>query len=296
MECQKTNCPKLTGSLPWVYHRSRLASYWPQWLALTLAWSFQHRTSRHYRTFSIPKGNGVRRIDAPRVALKVVQKWLAVQFQRHYLPRAHVFGFVPDRSHVHAASRHCNAKWVMSLDIRNFFQSTPENLVRGSLVQLGYGSNAATLLASLTCLRGALAQGAPTSPVLSNLCFQVLDGKLEKLASDLNVRVTRYADDIVFSGQHAFPEAIKDRAIDLFRIGPWQLAEEKVQITTPPRRLKVHGLLVHGDHVRLTKGYRNRLRAFRHLAAVGQVREEDLSKIRGHISYGDFVARLAESE
>src|SRR4051812_44647020 len=41
-----------------------------------LVWSFANRSHRHYRTFTIPKGHGHRTITAPRVALKVLQKWL----------------------------------------------------------------------------------------------------------------------------------------------------------------------------------------------------------------------------
>ena len=41
-----------------------------------LIWSMENRTQRYYRSFTIPKGQTVRRIDAPKVALKIIQKWL----------------------------------------------------------------------------------------------------------------------------------------------------------------------------------------------------------------------------
>ena len=89
-----------------------------------IVWSMQNRPLRYYRSFRIPKGNGEREIDAPRVLLKIIQKWLSVQLARAYAPPVHVYGFVPNRSHIDAATVHCGARWVFSLDIANFFPST----------------------------------------------------------------------------------------------------------------------------------------------------------------------------
>lgn len=222
-----------------------------------LIWSFIYRPNRHYRYFAIPKGKKVRHIHAPRVALKVIQKWISVQIQKRYVPPEHVFGFVPERSHAHAASRHCGADWVMSMDIRDFFQTTSQSAVCEAFHRLGYEASAASLLSTITCLNGALAQGSPASPVLSNLCFSSIDEKLEHLAIAYGANLTRYADDITFSGKGSFPAELKLLVRDTIQQSIWKVAEEKTNIAIAPHRLKVHGLLVHGDRIRLTKGYRN---------------------------------------
>lgn len=254
-----------------------------------LVWSFESRPHRHYRSFSIPKGRGSRRIDAPRVALKAVQKWLSVQLERCFVPPNHVYGFVPGRSHIDAARQHCGAEWVLSFDITNFFQSTPRQLVATSLVEMGFPDQGAALLARLACLGDFLAQGAPSSPVLSNICFRGTDSALAELADSFDVRLTRYADDIVFSGTSTFPQPLLAAASALFQEGPWRLSSAKTHLAVSPHRLKVHGLLVHGPNVRLTKGYRNRLRAYRHLLQKGSIRENDRPKILGHLNYGNQV-------
>ena len=42
---------------------------------------------------------------------------------------------------------------------------------------------------------------------------------------------------------------------------------------------------------RLTKGYRNRLRAFKHLLEIGRISENDRSKVAGHLSYAQSVEK-----
>lgn len=258
-----------------------------------LVWSLSNKTEKYYRSFTIPKGRGVRRIDAPKVALKIIQTWLSVHLQRAFVPFDHVYGFVTGRSHVEAAARHCNARWVFSVDIKNFFPTTPLALVITKLQSKGYNQEGAELLGRPACYRGALAQGAPSSPVLSNICFEEVDRALVELAEKYKLRLTRYADDIVFSGLDKYPENLPQEVATLFTDEPWQLAEQKTHFAELPNRLKVHGMLVHGPIVRLTKGYRNKLRAYQHLIENGQIQKHDLQKIKGHIGYGEFVKNFA---
>jgi len=255
-----------------------------------------NRQARHYRTFEIPKGTGLRSITAPRVALKVIQKWLSVRLQAIYQRPAHVFGFIPGLSHIDAAARHLNASWVLNFDIENFFPSTPELLVQGSLRQIGYAETGAALVARLACFQRHLAQGAPTSPVLSNIAFQQMDIQLSALAAKHQLRLSRYADDIVLSGTSQMPATLVDDVRVLFLQTPWRLAEQKTHLAVLPTRLKVHGLLVHGDQVRLTKGYRNKLRAFKYLHEKGAIHHDHLARIRGHLSYASAVERWSADE
>lgn len=260
-----------------------------------LVWSMRHRPQRYYRYFSIPKGNARRYIDAPRVLLKIIQKWVSVHLERAYAPPAHVYGFVSGRSHIDAAAVHCGARWVFSADIQDFFPSTRSTQVFQALNKLGFDLQSADLLSQLMCLRQALAQGAPTSPVVSNLCMAEVDGELAGLASRHGLRLTRYADDIVFSGSADAPVNLEDEVRAIFALTPWVLADKKVSLDVAPARLKVHGLLVHGDVVRLTKGYRNKIRAYQHLMDQGLVKQEDVARVRGHLEYSKLVDRVADA-
>ena len=102
-------------------------------------WSLLNKTTRYYRTFDLPKGRGKRRrtIAAPKVSLKVIQKWLAHHFNKKWDVPNEVFGFVPGRSHIQAAQCHLGAQWVISVDIKDFFPSVTRATVKECLQHIG---------------------------------------------------------------------------------------------------------------------------------------------------------------
>jgi RNA-directed DNA polymerase len=243
----------------------------------------------YYRIFSIPKGKGKRRIEAPKVGLKIIQSWFG-----HHLARAitlpdNVYGFVPGKSARDGAMQHCGARWVISSDIENFFQTTSAAIVEKSLFSLGYDEYASRLITGLCTLNGNLAQGSPASPVISNLVFRELDQKLIAWSDIQGIRYTRYADDLVFSGKEAIPPSLLDEVKSLVESNGWKLSEKKTLVAEAPKRRKVYGLLVDGEEPRLTKGYRRRVRAIRHLIESGRMPPEDLDRGKGHLSYAKSV-------
>lgn len=264
-------------------------------------WSLVHRAHRHYRLFWLPKGGrDFRQIEAPKVALKAVQKWLSVHFERHWSAQEAVHGFVKGRSHITAAKVHLGADWVISADIMNCFPSTTAADVRNALNKLGYQTDdSLSVLTPLLCYGTRLSQGAPTSPVLSNIALDMVDSHLTAYAAQFGFKLTRYADDIVISGKSeqlaaaGGHEAVFGILKSMFAGTSWALSEQKLSFDQLPKRLKVHGLLVHGNSIRLTKGYRNRIRAFKHLAAKNKIADRDLTRIHGHLNYASQIDKAA---
>ncbi len=254
-------------------------------------WSLLNRTHKYYRKFEIPKGSRTREIYAPKIALKAIQKWLGHHFERAWQPSEHIFGFVPGRSHIQAAAKHLSARWVYSIDLENYFPSVSERRVQEALRSLGYSSpESLSIISTLCCLKGSLVQGSPASPVLSNMVLQKLDRRLTKLAERSNCVFTRYADDIVFSSSSVDPGNLPRLVNSQVVKDGWAISERKVSLSILPERLKVHGLLVHGDRLRLTKGYRNRVRAFHHLLNQGKIKGDDLNMVNGHLNYASQIA------
>jgi RNA-directed DNA polymerase len=270
---------------------STLFGYRSQFVGAMLA-----QPSRYYRSFILRSGRKKRRIEAPKVGLKVIQKWIG-----HYLARAielpkEVVGFVPKVSAVLGAAEHCEASWVFSTDIEDFFQSTSFEFVSEALQRLGYPKHGADLITGLSTLNRNLSQGSPASPVLSNIAFRPIDEQLIRLCSDLDVTYTRYADDIVISGRGAVPDGLAESVKRIVEVGNWRLSERKTDLVKAPSRLKVYGLLVHGEQPRLTKGYRKRIRAIRHLSATGKIPAERAEEAAGHLSYAKSIEQFVKPD
>lgn len=159
----------------------------------------RHR-SWMYCQFSIAKGSGkARTITAPDRRLKILQTKLAPLLDQIYRVRNPVHGFVPARSVKTNAEAHGRRRFVINLDLQDFFPSITENRIRGLLRSLSIDSRVTDIIACLCCVHGHLPQGAPTSPVLSNMiCFR-LDTELLRIAKGARTIYTRYADDITFS-------------------------------------------------------------------------------------------------
>ncbi|MDZ3838280.1 MAG: reverse transcriptase domain-containing protein [Rhodospirillales bacterium] len=166
-----------------------------------------------YRRFEVSKGkNKTRIITAPDERLKYLQRQIALSLNNLYRVRNPVHGFVPGRSVRTNALAHLRRRFVLNIDLKDFFPSITENRVTGLLESVGLGRCVASIIARLCCQDNCLPQGAPTSPVLSNMiCFR-LDKKLMAVARDARCIYTRYADDITFSG-HQPPVALFDATV-----------------------------------------------------------------------------------
>ncbi|MER9592986.1 reverse transcriptase domain-containing protein [Mesorhizobium australicum] len=156
--------------------------------------------ARMYQSFEIAKSGGKSRlISAPDRRLKHLQRQLLPLLDQLYPVRNPVHGFVSGRSVKTNALSHLRRRFVLNLDLKDFFPTITENRVVGMLEALGISSTVAAAIGYLCCIHGHLPQGAPTSPVLSNMiCFR-LDRELLAFAKTARCIYTRYADDITFS-------------------------------------------------------------------------------------------------
>ncbi|MCL1076927.1 RNA-directed DNA polymerase [Parashewanella spongiae] len=261
--------------------------------SVDFVYALSKKQHKFYRSFKIKQGKKVRIIHSPRVALKVVQKWLGTHLSNAISFEPHVCGFVKGKSFADAAKIHQGARWVYSVDIENFFPSITVVQISGALEKLGYSEESAKFLANICSLNGTLAQGSPASPVISNIIMKDIDQRLIELAEKYVLKVSRYADDIVFSGKEPFSTDIPNELSSIFGLTPFLLNKNKAYFADSQKgqRLKVHGLLVKEDKILLTKGYRNKIRAFRHMVAQGKVSEGDLPRLKGHLTFAEFIER-----
>ncbi len=174
---------------------------------------------RRYKTFTLRGRAGkIRTIEAPIKPLKLLQTRLASALASSYRPPQRVHGYVPERSIVTNARRHVRQEWVLRLDLENFFPTINFGRVRGLFLKAPYSCSpvVATLLAQICTHNNRLPQGAPTSPLISNLICRRLDRELSSLAKSERCYYTRYCDDLVFSTNGRFPRAlaVPDTGVD----------------------------------------------------------------------------------
>lgn len=236
---------------------------------LGLSWSFlrynlyRRESTLRYRSFSIRKrSGGERSISAPCSEIRKIQRRiLETVLYQVYARKGCVHGFAQDRSIQSGASWHERSRYVLNLDLKDFFPSINFGRVLGMLKSRPYGipNEVAVIIAHACCWNGYLPQGAPTSPTISNMVCGRLDSALVRFAQAHGLTYTRYADDITFStNRRNFPEAAAVRlptdpnnasvvGTELERIitaNGFEVNHAKTRLKERPQRLEVTGLVV----------------------------------------------------
>lgn len=167
---------------------------------------------KKYRFFEIrKKSGGHRSIKAPLGGTAILLKKLKPALHKLYRTKSCVHGFVDGKSIVSNAKEHKQKKYVLNIDLENFYGSINFGRIRGLFMSKPFNMapNAATIMAQLCTHNNSLPQGSPASPVLSNYIASDLDKKLTLLAKKYGLRYSRYADDITFStNKKDFPRSL----------------------------------------------------------------------------------------
>ena len=160
-------------------------------------WWYRHKM---YHDFNIAKGSGkIRIISAPDERLKYLQRKIAELLSPMYRVRNPVHGFVIGKSVLTNATSHLGGRFLLNLDLKDFFPTITENRVEGIFRSLGISRRVSEILARICCNNSRLPQGAPSSPLISNMiCFR-MDKELLAVAKAARCIYTRYADDMSFS-------------------------------------------------------------------------------------------------
>lgn len=226
------------------------------------------RNKSNYKTFRIPKkSGGFREISAPQKLLKSFLTYTNILLQAFYEAPDYVTGFVPGKSVVDNAERHIGMNYVFNTDLKDFFPSIEKSRVWATLKCYPFKLNdaVADAIAGLCCTefeidgqkRWVLPQGSPASPILTNIVCRTLDRQLHKLARTYNLRYSRYADDITFSGNRNVFQKDGDFRKELEEIVAnehFTINEKKTRLQKKNERQEVTGLVV-SDRVNVARQY-----------------------------------------
>lgn len=233
----------------------------------------------HYVSrFVAKRHGGYRLIESPKPRLRAIQRALLDDVLSRVPLHDAVHGFRPRHSCVSHATPHAGRAVVIRMDLSDFFLFVTASRVQGLFRSFGFPQVVAALLSGLTTTRTPqavfdrqphdersahavqrdwqirqrystphLPQGAPTSPALANLCAFALDVRLDALAQAAGATYTRYADDLVFSGDADFARGA-DRFVT--RVSAITLDEgfainaRKTRVMPQARRQRVTGIVV----------------------------------------------------
>jgi RNA-directed DNA polymerase len=187
---------------------ARLLGFTPSGLSYVL---YKVPSPAKYKSFEIPKrSGGKRQIKAPEPVLALLQRRLAnllydcLDELKKATParRSLAHGFERKRNIITNASLHKRRRYVLNLDLEDFFPSINFGRIRGFFLRDKYfalQTKVATIIAQIACHENELPQGSPCSPVVSNLVGHLLDARLARLAKTHKCTYSRYVDDITFS-------------------------------------------------------------------------------------------------
>ncbi len=239
-----------------------------------------------YERREIPReGKEPRKISVPAPILKFVQKRILERVLMQIPPGESAHGFIRGRSIFSSASPHAGKRVVLKFDLKDFFPSITLRRVTGLFLSVGFDKKRARMLAGLCCFEKKLPQGAPTSPMISNLICRRLDSRLSGLVKKHGFAYTRYADDLVFSGDEKIIRLIRPIREIIGKEG-FTVAEEKTRIMRSGSRQRVLGLNVN-TKVSVPRKVRRLIRAMVHKRGMpeGGTGWDIDALIYGHIAF-----------
>lgn len=231
---------------------------------------------RNYRYAWIKKrAGGFRLVECPKANLKQIQRRILATILNLIPAHETAHGFVGGRSPVTAAKIHEGSHVVLRIDLRDFFTAISGHRISGIFHAVGYPSRVAKLLTGLctnTAWEGALdeiasqpsevptckarhkrlffphlPQGAPSSPALANLAAYSLDCRLQGLARKFDATYSRYADDLIFSGDQQFAKRLSDfriRCLAIVHNEGFEIRRRKTRVMYAHEQQTVAGIVV----------------------------------------------------
>lgn len=283
-------------------------------------------------------------ISVPSKSLLKVQKWINKEILSSEFVLNHISynstAYISKKGHLFNAKQHFGNNDIIKLDVTRFFESISERQVFHVFHRLGYKPYVCFILSRI-CTRtisylsdkriltdpkrwttnkeykfsglmhsqkvqalGHLPQGAPTSPLLSNLVSQNFDKKIVEIANSRHLTYTRYADDLVLSGDIESRVQASALISDISRIlreEGFKINFQKTKYRPKGTRQIITGICINdSNQVRVPKSYKDKVRQelyyikkfglSDHCLKIGISNPATyLLRLEGKIKYIDFV-------
>jgi len=250
--------PIVKNDVPIIFdfnHLCLLLGRTPEYLATVI-----NSNSSHYRDFVIPKRSGGKRIiTAPYPALMESQNWIYHNILKKIKIHPAAQGFTFNKSIITNASIHLNQNHFLKTDLKNFFPSIKINKIITVFKSLGYSHRVSFYLSAICCYNDELPQGAPTSPMLSNIIAKTLDVRLMNFAKKNELKYTRYADDLAFSGEK-IPFKYIEYITGIIEDCGFYVNEKKTILQQNKGKRILTGISIADKEIKIPRVYKRRLK------------------------------------
>lgn len=270
---------------------------------------------RRYKVYQIPKREKgtFRTIAQPAPEVKLLQLLIVEKVISTWPTHEAATAYRASTSILEHASRHVNSRYLLKLDFSNFFPSITANDLRlhakkHSTLEEADLNAVINILAwrEKSTGRHGLSIGAPSSPAASNSIMFEFDTKISDYCKSLDVRYSRYADDLAFSTDT--PDTLSlvhtevKRLLGLIEYPRLFINEAKTANVSRRHNRTLVGLTLTPDKkVSLGRERKKDIRAQLYLFGKGYLSPEATAHLRGLIAFAwsiepKFVLTLAEKQ
>ena len=169
-----------------------------------------------YHKFEIDKKHSdeKREITAPDKTLKAIQRRILYLLQRVIRPEWLISG-EKQKCYIDNGKAHLNVKYVLTIDIKKFYDNCTREPVYQFFVQkLKTSPDVAEILTNIITYNGGIPTGCPTSQIMAFYAYSDMFSEIFDLAKQHGCKFTLYVDDMTFSSKEPFSSHQLSQMID----------------------------------------------------------------------------------
>ena len=260
-------------------------------IPLKTLYGISNNIERHYHEKRIPKSNRETRVlSVPDEVLKKVQRAIVDKLLVYEPVSKYAMAYRIGTNVKKNALCHVGQDKLLKLDIYHFFESIGYSVVKERVFPEEKYSEPIRILLSMLCYKGdSLPQGAPTSPIISNIIMRNFDQTVGVFCENRAIHYTRYCDDMTFSGDFNEAELLDFVSRELKAQG-FILNDKKTRCLKNGSKKTVTGVVVN-EKINTPKSYRREIRqAIFYCKKYGV--EEHLRRIDSSVSTSKYLAGL----
>lgn len=260
-------------------------------------YALSNNIKAHYHVVDIPKKDGsFRKLSIPDEELKYVQRLIAEKILILFPVSEYATAYKYSSRTIYNALPHVRKKYILKLDIRDFFGSILYSQIKDFVFVPEVFSEPIRILLSILCyFKDSLPQGAPTSPPITNILMYEFDTTVGNWCGKRGISYTRYCDDMTFSGDFECETVINFVSCELKKYG-FFLNNRKTKFISSEKCQIVTGIVVN-EKINSPLKYRKKLRqelyfcrkfgVGKHLENLGSAESPSLylQRLLGRVNY-----------